>query len=433
MAVSLKDSGMFLHADPSKVLLRPFDLDWEVRDDEPSRTERLIAQIRALSPDEVEAALARVHRDFTGRHDRVRDILLRRSQEITERAGIPARSMDRDMAELLGSYFSHEYSYASAAVTNPSVTLHPDQTRLEAGQQRVLIAMRTVGEGHISSIAFREGIVEDCGRFSLYPDPPVSTSTSFIRGAQEHPESGVDVERPADCSLSETVIFPMTAAQAGGLEDLRLTRLEDDDANDGGGRFSWMGTYTAYSGHAIQSEMLVTRDFRRFSLIPMRGDAARNKGMALFPKRIDGQYAMIARQDGENLYFIKSADPLEWFEGVRILSPKHPWELVQIGNCGPPIELDEGWLILTHGVGAMRRYAIGAALLDKKDPGKVLGRTAQPIISASEEHRDGYVPNVVYSCGGMRCGEYLFIPYGVADSSVGFVFADLKSVLDNLV
>ncbi|MGB3739145.1 MAG: glycoside hydrolase family 130 protein [Pontixanthobacter sp.] len=428
MPLSLQDSDILLHADPTKVLLRPFDLAWESNNDEPSRTERLIAQIMALTPDEVQIAIYRVHRDFEGRHDHVRDIFLRRAAEIAERAELDITDWDTTTVELLGSYFCQEYSYASAAVTNPSVTLHPDQTGLSAGQQRVLIAMRTVGEGHISSIAFREGMVDDCGTFTLQPDPDVSTAASFIRGAQDQPNEGIGIARPASCSLSETVIFPMTSAQAGGMEDLRITRLMEDD-----GSFCWMGTYTAYSGHDIQSEMLVTRDFKTFDLTPMRGDAARNKGMALFPRKIDGQYAMIARQDGENLYFIKSPDPLEWSEGVRILSPKFPWELVQIGNCGPPIELDEGWLVLTHGVGAMRRYSIGAALLDKSDPSRVLGRTAKPILSAAEEHRDGYVPNVVYSCGAMRCGDRLFIPYGIADSSVGFVFADLKAVLASLV
>ncbi|MGB7408579.1 MAG: glycoside hydrolase family 130 protein [Pontixanthobacter sp.] len=424
LPIQVEDSDILLHADPTKVLVRPFDLAWDSQDDEPSRTERLIAQVRALPAETVISELERVHRDFSGRHDRVRDIFLRRSADIIERAD-PSAKLSAPMAELLGSYFCQEYSYASAAVTNPSVTLHPDQGDLQDGEQRVLIAMRTVGEGHISSIAFREGIVSDCGTFTLRSDPNISTAVNFRRGAHDDPGSGITVTRAAGCDLSETVIFPMTPTQAGGLEDLRLTRMVQDD-----GTFAWMGTYTAYSGYDIQSEMMITKDFRHFDMIPMRGDAARNKGMALFPRKIDGNYAMIARQDGENLYFITSPDPLEWSEGVQILQPKFPWELVQIGNCGPPIELDEGWLVLTHGVGAMRRYAIGAALLDKNDPSRVRGRTARPILSAAEEQRDGYVPNVVYSCGAMRCGSKLFLPYGIADSSVGFAFVDLQGVLD---
>lgn len=426
--LSLQQSDILLHADPTKVLIRPFDLAWDSYDDEPSKAQRVITQVLALSSQEVEIALQRVHRDFVGRHDKVREIFLQRAADIQRQGGLTKIPLSQPVTELLGSYFCQEYSYASAAVTNPSVTIHPDQTGLAPGRQRVLVAMRTVGEGHISSIAFREGVVEECGKFTLDPDPPISTAANFVRGAQDQPEQGVTIARAAGCSLSETVIFPMTPAQAGGLEDLRLTCLIEED-----GSSTWMGTYTAYSGHDIQSEMLITRDCSTFDLMPMRGDAVRNKGMALFPRKIDGEYAMIARQDGENLYFIKSAAPLEWSAGVQILQPKYPWELVQIGNCGPPIELDEGWLVLTHGVGAMRRYSIGAALLDKQDPSRVLGRTPEPILSAIEEQRDGYVPNVVYSCGAMRCGEKLFLPYGIADSSVGFVFVDLRAILSSLV
>ncbi len=422
--VLVNSSTILLHADPTKVLVRPFDLAWDTQDDEPSRAERLLAHIMELPSGIVDRELKRVYRDFAGRHGSVKDIFLRRSAGIIERADQPI-ALSEARAELLGSYFCQEYSYASAAVTNPSVTLHPDQSGLAASEHRVLIAMRAVGEGHISSITFREGIVADCGTFTLQPDPDISTAANFMRYVGDEPKDGITVVRAANCSLSETVIFPMTPAQAGGLEDLRLTRMVGRD-----GAYRWMGTYTAYSGYDIQSEMLLTQDFVRFDMVPMRGDATRNKGMALFPELIDGKYAMIARQDGENLYFITSPDALEWSEGVKILQPKYPWELVQIGNCGPPIALDEGWLVLTHGVGAMRRYSIGAVLLDKSNPSRVLGRTSQPILSAAEEQRDGYVPNVVYSCGAMRCGPKLFLPYGIADSSVGFTFVDLKGVLD---
>ncbi len=427
MTIDVQETDILLQADASRVLVRPFDLAWDPTGKERSRAERLITHVLALRKDIVSGELTRVYRDFSSRHDKVRDIFVRRANEVIARAGLSAKALDSPMRELLGSFFCQEYSYASAAVTNPSVTLHPDQGKLARGEQRIAIAMRTVGEGHISSITFREGVVTDCGTLRLEPDPPLSTAANFTSGAHDRPEEGIRVERAEGCSLSETVIFPMTVAQAGGLEDLRITRLTTED-----GTWRWMGTYTAYSGVDIQSEMMMTDDFERFDMIPMRGEAARNKGMALFPRKIDGRYAMIARQDGENLYYITSDDPLEWSHGVRILEPKHPWELIQIGNCGPPIELDEGWLVMTHGVGAMRRYSIGAALLDKDDPSRVLGRTAQPVLSAAEEQRDGYVPNVVYSCGAMRCGAKLFLPYGIADSSVGFAFVELKDVLDRL-
>jgi len=205
---------------------------------------------------------------------------------------------------------------------------------------------------------------------------------------------------------------------------LRLTRLED-----GPGGPLYCGTYTAYSGFNIASEMLVTHDFKSFELKPMTGAAARNKGMALFPRKIDGRYAMIGRQDGENLFYLASDDLLNWDHGEPLLAPLYPWELVQIGNCGSPIEIDEGWLLLTHGVGAMRKYSIGAVLLDKADPRKVLARTVQPILSPSDEDREGYVPNVVYTCGAMAHGRRLFMPFGVADSSVAFSFIDLDELL----
>ena len=205
---------------------------------------------------------------------------------------------------------------------------------------------------------------------------------------------------------------------------MRIVQFTHDD-----GAVEWIGTYTAYDGSGIQSELMRTRDFRAFDLVPMTGAAARNKGMALFPRKVAGQYMMIGRQDGENLFLLKSDSLTHWDEGEKILTPVYPWELVQIGNCGPPIETDEGWLLLTHGVGAMRKYSIGAALLDKDDPSKVLGRTKQPILAAKDQDREGYVPNVVYSCGAIRHGDSLFLPYGIADSSIGFAFVKISELL----
>jgi predicted GH43/DUF377 family glycosyl hydrolase len=220
------------------------------------------------------------------------------------------------------------------------------------------------------------------------------------------------------------VIFPVTPAQAGGLEDLRLTHFTHDD-----GTTEYIGTYTAYSGRDIRSELLRTCDFRRFALSPLEGDAARNKGMALFPRKIGGQYRMVGRQDGQNL-FLLSSDSLDcWNGGDLLMKPEYPWEFIQIGNCGAPIEIDEGWLLLTHGVGAMRQYSIGAVLLDRDDPSKILGRTRQPILQAENDDRNGYVPNVVYTCGGLKIGDQLFMPYGISDSSVGFAFLPIKDLI----
>ena len=236
------------------------------------------------------------------------------------------------------------------------------------------------------------------------PEPPFATAAD---GATEEANGAIRVRRHHDSSLSGTVLFPMTAAQSKGLEDLRLVRFQHDD-----GTFEWLGSYTAYNGATIRSELLRTFDFRAFTLAAIGGSAARNKGMALFPRKIGGAYYMIGR------------------EGELLLTPKYPWEMVQLGNCGSPIELDEGWLLLTHGVGAMRKYSIGAVLLDKEDPSKVIGRTSSPLLAAMDADREGYVPNVVYSCGGMLVEDLLFLPYGVADSSVAFAFVSVKSMLE---
>ena len=235
------------------------------------------------------------------------------------------------------------------------------------------------------------------------------------------------VQRNERASLSGTVIFPFTRAQRNGIEDLRLVRFQPDEAPP-----TYFGTYTAFSGDGIASELLRTDDFRSFTLETISGAASKNKGMALFPRPIDGAYAMIGRQDNESLFYLTSDDVRVWDGGEKIMSPVEPWEMVQIGNCGSPIEIDEGWLLLTHGVGAMRQYSIGAALLDKKDPRKVLGRLTHPLLSPSDEARDGYVPNVVYTCGALVNGGMLFLPYGVADSSVAFCTVELSSLLANM-
>jgi predicted GH43/DUF377 family glycosyl hydrolase len=302
---------------------------------------------------------------------------------------------------------------------------HFDQSGMSPGSLRILLSLRAVGEGHISSVAFREGIITEQGQLKLAPEPPFATATDVVSKREDRlPEGPVTVYRHRDSTLSGTVIFPITKAQSNGLEDLRLVQFEHDD-----GSLEWLGTYTAYNGSQIQSELMRTRDFRAFDLVPMTGAAARNKGMALFPRKVGGKYMMIGREDGENLFLLSSDNVTHWDEGQRLLEPKYPWEFVQIGNCGPPIELDDGWLLLTHGVGAMRKYSIGAVLLDKEDPSKVLGRTREPILAAADEDREGYVPNVVYSCGALRHEDMLFIPYGVADSSVAFAFAPISALL----
>ena len=417
-----------LHADPSRVVVRPFHLAWQASGGAPSRTERLVHEVLAMSREQTRAELEVVLKDFEARHWQTRRVFMTRYEEIEDRLGLDGSEISDEKRQLIGAYFCHEYSYAAAALMNPSAVPHFDQTGMPAGSMRILMSMRAVGEGHISSIAFREGIITAKNKLKLAPEPPFATATDTNVGDElAMPEGPVTVHRHRDSTLSGTVIFPITQAQSKGLEDLRLVQFTHDD-----GSLEWLGTYTAYNGSMIQSELLRTRDFRAFDLVPMSGSAARNKGMALFPRKIDGQYMMIGRQDGENLFLLRSDTLTHWEEGERLLEPRYPWELVQIGNCGPPIELDEGWLLLTHGVGAMRKYSIGAVLLDKVDPSKVIGRTREPILAAADQDREGYVPNVVYSCGAIRHGGTLFLPYGVADSSVAFAFIPISALLSHM-
>jgi predicted GH43/DUF377 family glycosyl hydrolase len=413
-----------LHADPSRVVVRPFHIPTASDGKVPSRTRRLVDEVLAMSADEAREQLQEVLKDFEARHWQTRRVFMTRYNEVEDQLGLKSSEIDDEKRQLIGAYFCHEYSYAAAALMNPSAVPHHDQSGMGDGSMRVIMSMRAVGEGHISSIAFREGIITDVNQLKLAPEPPFATATDLLDRGEGMPTGEVTVHRHRDSTLSGTVIFPITAAQSNGLEDLRITHFRHDDGGE-----EWIGTYTAYNGSVIQSELMRTRDFRAFDLVPMTGPAARNKGMALFPRKVGGEYLMIGRQDGENLFLLRSDRLTHWEDGDKILTPHHPWELVQIGNCGPPIELDEGWLLLTHGVGAMRKYSIGAVLLDKDDPAKVLARTPQPILAAKDQDREGYVPNVVYSCGAIRHGDTLFLPYGIADSSIGFAFIPIGEML----
>lgn len=422
--LQLHQSPIRLRADPSRVVLRPFHLAWNAQATK-GRMRQLVDMVRALDMRTARSELALVFHDFESRHLQTQNIFMQRYEEIEADLELDGRRIREEKKLLIGAYFCHEYSYAAAALMNPSVTLHPDQGELTEGFVRILISLRAVGEGHISSIVFREGVITTDRKFELVPQPRCAIAADTSAG-DPCPQGGsyVSVFRSPDSSISGTVIFPVTDAQRNGLEDLRLTRFEH--AN---GSIEWIGTYTAYSGREIRSELLRTRDFSRFDLMPIEGTAARNKGLSLFPREFDGRYKMIGRHDGKNLFIIDSDDIGNWGEGQLLLEPKFPWEFVQIGNCGPPIEIDEGWLLLTHGVGAIRKYSIGAVLLDKDDPSRVIARTSHPILSAVDEDREGYVPNVVYSCGGIKVGDDLFLPYGVADSSVAFAFLSIKNLL----
>jgi predicted GH43/DUF377 family glycosyl hydrolase len=418
-----------LHADPSRVVLRPFHLGWQARNAPGGRALRLVEDIAALSEEQVRDEYARVRHDFAGRHWQTEKLFEERFAEVEETVDFDASGFSDTRKRLIGAFFCHEYTYAAAALMNPSIVPHPDQSGMTDGACRFVMSLRAVGEGHISSIAFREGIAEPDGAFTLWPQSAFATSVELDDSTMTDSVSGVTVHRHEDSSLSNTVIFPITEQQAGGLEDLRLVRFDH-----GSGDYEWIGTYTAYSGHSIRSELMRTVDFRRFLLEPIEGKAGRNKGMALFPQKVGGKYAMVGRQDGKNLFLLKSDRLDRWnSEGTLLMEPKYPWEFIQIGNCGSPVLTDAGWLIFTHGVGAMRKYSLGAALLDLDNPAKVIGRTAEPVLTAIDADRSGYVPNVVYTCGVMRVGERLLVPYGISDSAVGFATVEIDALLDLMV
>ena len=413
-----------LKADPSRVVVRPFHLAWQGNRRHPARAQRLVDAVLGLGDREVGQQLQSVMHNFERRHWQTRKIFLKRFSQISEMLGLSLEGIGDKRQQLIGAYFCHEYSYCAAALMNPSIVPHPDQSGLDRETVRILMSLRAVGEGHISSFAFREGLVSSNGAFQLASEPPFATAADAPDLDGIYEDGPVTVFRQEDTNLSGMVIFPVTPAQSNGLEDLRLTQFTHDD-----GSLEYFGTYTAYSGRDIRSELLCTDGFREIDLVPMTGSASRNKGMALFPRKIGGKYMMVGRQDGQNLFLLTSDSLTDWDEGKLLMTPKYPWELIQIGNCGSPIEIDEGWLVLTHGVGAMRQYSIGAVLLDRDDPSKIIGRTRNPILQAENDDRNGYVPNVVYTCGGMRVGDQLFMPYGISDSSIGFAFLPLKDLV----
>lgn len=423
---SLRVLEQRLHADPSRVVLRPFHLGWQGHSGKSARAEKLVADVAALSEDDAAAEYTRVLHDFEERHWQTEQMFAERYAEIETMLDLDGCAYSALRKRLIGAYFCHEYTYAAAALMNPSIVPHPDQSGMIDGAVRFVMSLRAVGEGHISSIVFREGIALPDGTFELWPQSHFATAMQADDSLSAMREDGaVGVHRHAESSLSNSVIFPITEQQRGGLEDLRLVRFDH-----GGDDYEWVGTYTAYSGASIRSELLRTRDFRKFVLEPIDGKAGRNKGMALFPQKIDGQYCMVGRQDGKNLYLLRSDRMDCWDDdGVLLMEPEFPWEFVQIGNCGSPILTEHGWLLFTHGVGAMRKYALGCALLDKDDPSKVIARSAKPILTALDADRFGYVPNVVYTCGALLVGEQLLIPYGISDSAVGFASTSVSDLL----
>jgi predicted GH43/DUF377 family glycosyl hydrolase len=413
-----------LRPDPARVVIRPF-----IPADDPSprdrpRAQRIADRVLALGTDMLAVELDRVTTGLSARHRDVQAVLLRRYHEVNGPL-IDSCVIDREQSLLIGAYFSEEYAFEAAALLNPSMVRHPDQSGVAAGDARFVLSLRGVGEGHVSSVTFRTGTVHADGTVAV--DAPGLQATApriemIPGGASDDP--GVRLTCDDQHDLSETVIFPATERQRHGIEDMRLVRFADDD-----GHVTYFGTYTAFSGAAIRQELLRTTDFKTFDLTPLRGSAAQGKGMALFPRRIAGQYAMLGRQDHENIWLLTSTDLYDWQGGAVVVAPRWPWEYVQIGNCGSPIEIDEGWLVVTHGVGPVRNYCIGVCLLDRDNPSKLLARMTHPLIHPSPEDRYGYVPNIAYTCGAMVHGRTLVLPYALADSFTTFATVPLDRLM----
>jgi predicted GH43/DUF377 family glycosyl hydrolase len=477
--VNVRRTKLTLHADPKRVLARPF---YPTTDE---RAIRICGQVMALSESEVRTLLNEVLAEFGERHFEMRAFLRRRFAQVRHWLRTDQQlSAEREL--LLGAHFTHEYSFEAAALFNPSMVPHPDQSDLPPGSLRFILSLRATGEGHISSITFRTGFLDaqdnitinEPTRYNLEPaqapnaayEKPLferklqelglagdfthhvlqSLGDSFTLeelrasaslacrqrpGCEQETESAArkiltlahsnyEVQFPPGSRLSERVLFPATPAQSNGIEDARFVLFQDDDGSQ-----TYYATYTAYDGRFILPQFIETPDFLHFKFITLNGRAVQNKGMALFPRKIKGHYAMLGRQDYENIYMMFSDDLHFWQTTQLILKPEFPWEFIQLGNCGSPIETEAGWLVLSHGVGAMRKYCIGAFLLDREDPTKVIGRLREPLIKPDENEREGYVPNVVYSCGSLLRGGQLIIPYAMSDQASTFATVPLDEVL----
>lgn len=463
----------------ARVIIRPFIPA------EPVRIVSIMSRALALSDEEVLLELEEVKKEFEGRHFSITDLLQSNFEKVKQH--LPAhKPLSPTRQLLIGALFSGEYALESAAIFNPSIVPHPDQTNVPEGGLRFVMSLRATGEGHISSIEFRAGMITADGRIILdavsrfvtvpeiVPNPTyrkqrfitklaemgfndahtasvmLTLPEHFTRseldksvGTVRHDahSSSVALKSSLEClqwladsnyelrfspqlEMSERIIFPVSLNESNGIEDARFVRFVEDD-----GMSMYYATYTAYNGRTILPQLIETEDFLHFRILTLNGSAVQNKGMALFPRRIGGRYAMLSRQDDENLFIMFSDSPHHWNDRQIILRPSQMWESVKIGNCGSPIETKEGWLVITHGVGPLRRYCIGAALLDLEDPTKVIGRLRNPLLEPEGNEREGYVPNVVYSCGSMLHGNELILPYAMSDKASAIASISLAELL----
>lgn len=472
-----------LRPESSRVIVRPFIPD------SPSRIAAILDRALAMTEPEVDEELLRVREEFDSRHFNIDAVLMDHYARV-EAHGLSRTALSSHRKLLIGSLFSGEYALESAALFNPSIVPHPDQTGVPEGGLRFVMSLRATGEGHISSIEFRDGCITLDGEITfapasryvtvpeVLPNPSYRKSTftfklremgfdnacaaALLAGLAEkftlhdlsqgvdrlrteNPDISHDFQRTLDCiqwlagsnyelrfsptlALSERIIFPVSSNESNGIEDARFVRFVESD-----GAVTYYATYTAYNGRAILPQFIETDDFLHFRVLTLNGSAVQNKGMALFPRRIGGRYFMLSRQDDENL-LIMSSDNLHYWNNPQILlKPQAPWESVKIGNCGSPIETPAGWLVITHGVGPMRKYCIGAALLDLEDPSRILGRLRQPLLSPEGNEREGYVPNVVYSCGSLVHRGELILPYAMSDHSTAIATLPLDQLLAALL
>lgn len=464
--------------DSRRVVVRPF-----IPNDSDKIT-NILQRALSLSDSEIDDLLTSIRADFGDRHLDLDQSWLRHFEKV--RIHLPKNTMLTESRRLyIGALFSGEYALESAALFNPSIVPHPDQNGLKTGELRFIMSLRATGEGHISSIEFRTGILRVDHSIDMEKSPPFVTlpqldpnpvfhKTTFLHKLSElglendwagavmgtlqdsftlrelekqqthasetHPDSR-DAQRTMEImywlaesnysihfnpatTVSERIIFPVSSNESNGIEDARFVRFTEDDNT-----VAYYATYTAYNGRAILPQLIETTDFLHFRIRTLNGRAAQNKGMALFPRRIAGRYAMLSRQDDENLLIMFSENRHFWSDPQVIERPTEPWETIKIGNCGSPVETEAGWLVITHGVGAMRKYCIGAILLDLADPTRVIGRLPQPLLKPVGHEREGYVPNVVYSCGSLLHGDRLVLPYGFSDSGATIVTCEIQELL----
>jgi predicted GH43/DUF377 family glycosyl hydrolase len=479
-------TGHRLLPDPRRVIAKPYLPGEDGVASGDSRSGLLVRRVLAIPEAAVASLLAQIRADFAPRHPDF-DGTARRHFDLVAHHIPPGTTVTPERRLLVGAYFTHEYSVEGAALFNPSMVPAPDRTGLVPGQERFVMSVRAVGEGHISSIEFRSGVIDAGGLSFEVPSTTLVTGRraptprydrerfraklvelgagnelawavlsrlaphftlaeleqSLDRLEAEGPSHAISYETlkiirvlaasnyvtsfPASSRLEERVLFPAGPNETHGMEDARFVRFVDQD-----GTATYYATYTAYDGFQILPQLIQTDDFLSFSISTLNGFAAQNKGMALFPRKVGGKYVMLSRKDRENLHLATSDDVHFWNDVTELDRPSAPWQLLQIGNCGSPIETEAGWLVLTHGVGAMRRYGIGAMLLDLEDPRRVISRLPEPLLLPDASEREGYVPNVVYSCGAMVHGQQLVLPYGFADAGIGIALVSLPELVGAL-